>query len=218
MMSRLLIVLVLLNVASCRPIQQWVFGFRIITEFEPEKSVTFMQKMGIDQPLIYVDADLYNQYQKEQQYNWLAMDRSMQPMQMRMYNQQGDLVGYTVNCVTGMDQNRKLDWFKDYHTGCVLDSFGQEAYVGFTPPPTLQEEVRYWVAEEPIVIDSSKQHVVVYYSRVVVKQNIHLVEEVKRRFGHCEDVNIIYVSLEEVIAKWFSDTLEYYPPVEDDKL
>ena len=56
-----------------------------------------------------------------------------------------------------------------------------------------------------------------HYSRLVTKQNKHLIEEVKRRFGSCEEVAIIYVSMEDVIAKWFSDTLEYYPPVEDDK-
>jgi len=79
-MPRLFIVLVLLSVASCRPMQQWLFGVRIITEFEPEKSKALMQSLGIYQHLIYVDAGLYNQYQMEQQYNWLAQDRSVQPM------------------------------------------------------------------------------------------------------------------------------------------
>lgn len=50
---------------------------------------------------------------------------------------------------------------------------------------------------------------------VTLKQNKHLIEEVRQMFANCEDVEIIYVSMEDVIAKWFSGRLAHIPALQD---
>lgn len=213
-MRNIIYVLLLLTV-SCKPIAHVLFGFNYIERFEPEKNIAYMHKMGIDQQLIYVNAERLNEYQKVNGYNRLEFDRSMQPMQIRLYNERGNLIGYTVNCVAAVDEEKNLNWFELYDSDCALDSFGVEAKVGFLPHSTLEKEMQYWEAEKPILIDTSKQHVVVYFSRVIEKQNKNLINEVRERFSSCEDVEIIYVSMEDVIAKWFSGRLAYIPPKQD---